>query len=59
MGRPSICQRLAAGDRLLLDGAMGSELQRRGVFLSHGVTDEGKLGPWSATALRDAPETVR
>ena len=59
MSRPNIRQRLAAGDRLLLDGAMGSELQRRGVFLSHGVTDDGKLGPWSATALRDAPETVR
>ena len=59
MSRPNIRQRLAAGERLLLDGAMGSELQRRGVFLSHGVTDDGKLGPWSATALRDAPETVR
>jgi S-methylmethionine-dependent homocysteine/selenocysteine methylase len=58
MSRPNIRQRLAAGERLLLDGAMGSELQRRGVFLSHGVTDDGKLGPWSATALRDAPETV-
>ena len=59
MSRPSIRQRLAAGERLLLDGAMGSELQRRGVFLSHGVSDEGMLGPWSATAIRDDPEAVR
>ena len=58
MSRADIRQRLAAGDRLLLDGAMGSELQRRGVFVSHGVSEDGKLGPWSATAMRDAPEIV-
>ena len=42
MSRPNIRQRLAAGERLLLDGAMGSELQRRGVFLSHGVSDQAE-----------------
>src|SRR6266404_7103883 len=46
------------GTPLVLDGAMGSELQRRGVWVSHGAT-ENKLGAWSATAMRDAPETVR
>jgi S-methylmethionine-dependent homocysteine/selenocysteine methylase len=56
--RPDIRDRLAAGTPLVLDGAMGSELQRRGVWVSHGATAE-KLGAWSATAMRDAPEIVR
>lgn len=51
-------ERLATGRPMVLDGAMGSELQRRGVWVSHGATEE-KLGAWSATAMRDAPETVR
>ena len=58
MTRADIRERLAAGAPLVLDGAMGSELQRRGVWVSHGSTDE-KLGAWSATAMRDAPEIVR
>jgi S-methylmethionine-dependent homocysteine/selenocysteine methylase len=58
MARPDIRERLAAGTPLVLDGAMGSELQRRGVWVSHGSTDQ-KLGAWSATAMRDAPEIVR
>jgi S-methylmethionine-dependent homocysteine/selenocysteine methylase len=58
MARPDIRDRLAAGTPLVLDGAMGSELQRRGVWVSHGATAE-KLGAWSATAMRDAPATVR
>ena len=57
MDRPAFRDRLAAGTPLLLDGAMGSELQRRGVWVSHGAT-ESKLGAWSATAMRDAPEIV-
>src|SRR5215471_10314861 len=43
---------------MLLDGAMGSELQRRKVWVSHGATADS-LGAWSATAMRDAPEIVR
>ncbi|MEX2649745.1 MAG: homocysteine S-methyltransferase family protein [Alphaproteobacteria bacterium] len=58
MARPDIRARLATGKPMVLDGAMGSELQRRGVWVSHGAT-EAKLGAWSATAMRDAPEVVR
>lgn len=54
-----ILSRLAQGECLLLDGATGSELQRRGVSVSKGITEEGKLGAWSATALGDAPEIIR
>jgi S-methylmethionine-dependent homocysteine/selenocysteine methylase len=54
----SITHRLAAGEILLMDGATGSELHRRGVNVSKGA-ELGKLGPWSATANIDAPEVVR
>src|SRR5437868_9300278 len=53
-----IRDRLREGDILLLDGATGSELGRRGVNVSKGSTKE-KLGPWSATANVDAPNLVR
>ena len=49
---------LATGGPMLLDGAIGSELQRRKVWVSHGATADS-LGAWSATAMRDAPEVVR
>ena len=56
----SILSRLARGDRLLLDGATGSELQHRGVNVSKGVTADGTtLGAWSSTAMADAPEVVQ
>ena len=51
--------RLRRGDHLLLDGATGSELQRRGLNVSKGASVEGGLGAWSATAMQDAPEVVR
>jgi S-methylmethionine-dependent homocysteine/selenocysteine methylase len=54
----TIRERLQSGDVLLLDGATGSELGRRGVNVSKGSTTE-KLGPWSATANVDAPNLVR
>src|SRR5688500_8460132 len=54
----NIRERLQAGDILVLDGATGSELQRRGVYVSKGSA-KGKLGPWSATANVDAPDVVR
>ena len=59
MARRGIRERLVAGERLLLDGATGSELQLRGVNVSKGVSDEGRLGAWSATAMGDAPDIVR
>lgn len=59
MERRDIVSRLASGERLVLDGGTGSELQRRGVNVSKGVTPDGQLGAWSATALGDAPEVVR
>jgi homocysteine S-methyltransferase len=58
MPRRNIVDRLKAGETLLLDGATGSELGRRGVNVSKGSTSE-KLGPWSATANIDAPNLVR
>ena len=54
-----IAERLQTGERFLLDGATGSELQRRKVDLSHGISEDGTLGVWSATAMRDAPDQVR
>jgi S-methylmethionine-dependent homocysteine/selenocysteine methylase len=53
-----ILDRLNAGETLLMDGATGSELQRRGVDVSKGAT-KGTLGVWSATANLDAPDMVR
>lgn len=43
--------RLVRGETILLDGAMGTELDRRGV--------KTPLPLWSAQALIDAPEVVR
>ena len=57
--RRDIAERLRAGERFLLDGATGSELQRRKVDLSHGITEGGDLGAWSATAMGEAPDQVR
>ena len=52
-----ITERLRAGDRLLLDGGTGSELQRRGVDVLLGST--GRLKAWSATANLAAGDVVR
>lgn len=46
-----LSQRLERGELILLDGALGSELERRGVATP--------LPLWSAQALLDAPETLR
>ena len=59
MAGHDIIPRLKNGDRFLLDGGVGSELQRRGLNLSKGVRSPYETGPWSATAMGDAPEVVR
>jgi len=48
---PSLRARLVRGEVVVLDGAMGTELDRRGV--------PTPLPLWSAQALLDAPEVVR
>ena len=58
MSRPSIIDRLQSGEVLVMDGATGSELQRRGVDVDKGSI-EAKLGVWSAAANLDAPDVVR
>jgi S-methylmethionine-dependent homocysteine/selenocysteine methylase len=59
MGGQDLLARLRRGDRILLDGATGSELQRRGVNISKGASQEGGNGAWSGTAVEDAPEVIR
>ena len=58
MTRLGIIDRLQVGEVLVMDGATGSELQRRGVDINKGSV-EGKLGVWSAAANLDAPEVVQ
>lgn len=48
--RIDLAQRLSGGETLLLDGATGTELERRGASTS--------LPLWSAPALRDQPALV-
>ena len=51
MTASALTARLTRGEIVLLDGALGTELERRGV--------ETVLPLWSARALLDAPERVR
>jgi homocysteine S-methyltransferase len=51
MGADQLAQRLANGDVILLDGATGTELERRGVPM------DGQA--WSATANLTHPDVVR
>ena len=50
--------RLQNNELLLMDGGTGSELQRRGIGIARGVTPGGDIGPWSARALGESPDTV-
>ena len=54
-----IMDRLNAGDRLLLDGATGSEIQRRGADVLKGATADSGLQAWSATANIEYPDVVQ
>jgi len=58
MPKIDFVDRLQTGDVLVMDGATGSELQRRGVDVNKGSV-EGKLGVWSAAANLDAPKVVQ
>ena len=59
MPREDIDVRLRRGDRLLMDGGTGSEIQRRGISIAHGWDTEGDINSWSARALGEAPDVVR
>ena len=53
----TISERLGAGERLVLDGGTGSELQRRGVDVLQKVTSD--LKGWSAMANLTHAEVVQ
>ena len=57
--RRNIVERLNAGERILLDGGTGSELQRRGVGVLHGAAETRRMSAWSALANIEAAEVVR
>ena len=59
MPREDIAARLRNGDRLLMDGGTGSEIQRRGVAIARGWDTAGDINSWSARALGEAPDVVR
>ena len=59
MTREDIDVRLRRGDRLLMDGGTGSEIQRRGISIARGWDTEGDINSWSARALGEAPDVVR
>ena len=52
-----IVERLTAGERLLMDGGTGSEIQRRGADVLKGST--GNLQAWSATANTEFADVVQ
>jgi S-methylmethionine-dependent homocysteine/selenocysteine methylase len=58
MPRKNLVGRLKEGEVIILDGATGSELQRRGVDVHKGSI-VGRLGVWSASANLEAPDVVR
>ena len=59
MPREDIAVRLRNGDRLLMDGGTGSEIQRRGIAITRGWETAGSINSWSARALGEAPDIVR
>ena len=59
MTRASITDRLASGEKFLMDGGTGSEVQRRGADVLVGATAETELLAWSATANIDNADVVQ
>ena len=54
-----IMDRLNSGESLLIDGGMGSELQRRGADVLKGASVERGLEAWSATANVEFADVVQ
>ncbi len=54
----SVTDRLNAGEALLMDGGMGSELHRRGVNVLKDATEATGLETWTAQANVDAGDVV-
>ena len=46
MPREDIAVRLRNGDRLLMDGGTGSEIQRRGIAITRGWDTAGNIKSW-------------
>ena len=59
MPSEAIDAKLRRGDRLLMDGGTGSEIQRRGIAITRGWDTAGDINSWSARALGEAPDVVR
>ena len=59
MTRASITDRLASGEKFLMDGGTGSEVQRRGADVLIGATADTELLAWSATANIDYADVVQ
>ena len=60
MSRPDVMSRLRNGEILLMDGATGSELHKRGIDVHEGTpNDRITHGAWSATANLTAPNAVQ
>ena len=55
----SIVDRLNAGEKILMDGGTGSEVQRRGANVHVGATAETDLQCWSATSNVEFPDVVQ
>ena len=59
MPSQSIMSRLDSGQRLLMDGALGSEIQRRGADVLRDATSDTGLQAWSATANVEYADVVQ
>ncbi len=60
MSRPNVMSRLGSGEILLMDGATGSELHKRGIDVHEGTPEDRMThGAWSATANITAPNVVQ
>ena len=54
-----IAVRLRTGDRLLMDGGAGLEIQLGWIAIARGWDTAGDINSWSARALGQAPDVIR